>query len=186
MDNGLEIELFLDEILNESSLSRLLSHRNNYDSGCISAFRSEFYKKLPDGRYKTKTQENRKRNAALRQELRELGYSITKVNGFWQENEVDFPTIEESIFVVDINHNGTLKDDLVRLGKKYSQETILYKPAGKQPFLIKTKGKRFSLSSNNAHKTEFGKRSGQGWSEYKNSKFADHIDDDEFFDFKLD
>lgn len=181
-----EIDFLLDEILNESSLSRLLNQRDNYDSGCISAFRYEFYKKLPDGRYKTKTQENRKRNAALRQELRDLGYSITKIDGYWQEESAKYPTVEESIFVVDINNSGNLKKDLIRLGKKYDQETILYKPANGKPHLIKTKGKRFGLLSNDAHKTEFGKRSGLGWSEYKNSKFADHINDDEFFDHRLD
>ena len=181
-----EINFLIDDILNESSLSRLLSHRNNFDSGCISAFRSEYYKQLPDKRIKTKTQENRKRNAALRQELKSLGYSITKIDGFWQEDGWNAPNIEESIFVVDTKRIGNLKEDLIRLGKKYDQESILFKPAHKEPILIKTKGKRFGMKSKESHKTEYGKRSGWGWSEYKGSKFADHIDDDDFFDSKLD
>lgn len=179
----------IDTILNERSLSRMIEQGNLHDSGCISAFREEYGDIIHDKntnkkRLKNISQTNRKRNAELRNKLLELGYSITKQMGAYMET--DYPIREESILVVDINDTGNLRNDLIELGTYYGQDSILFKPAGEEPYFIKTKGPRHGMKSNSAKGTGYKKRGAFGWSTLAHADYTHNIEDDDFFNHKLD
>jgi len=138
------------ENLIESSLSRVQGHQLKHDTGIMSAFRY-----APDcgaGKPYTKS-DNKKRNKVLKASLYALGYGVTKVDGTYVENfsspkdiadhAIKFkkdPTIdplptpievdEDSFFVVDLNDTGKLKSDLIKLGRKWEQDSILYIAGG--------------------------------------------------------
>ena len=76
-------------VLGESSLSRVLRQRTSHDTGCITAFRHH----IPEARA-------RKLNAKLNQILQNKGYGTTFVDGYYQEQEMESASKEQSIFVV--------------------------------------------------------------------------------------
>lgn len=140
----------LKEILNESGLSRIWEQASKFDTGTISAFRSKTNcgeDKLDDDgnviepSVDITKKTNLDNNAKLRKQLLGLGYGVTKIKGTYIENfgsskaiEVD----EESFIVVDLKDSGKLKQDLKKLGKLYSQDSITYsKPSGEY-YLIGT------------------------------------------------
>jgi len=141
------------EYLIESSLSRLWKHNEEHDCGGITAFRlytncgymdnkQPCYPDKPPVRITRK--ENDKRNKALMADLIKMGYKgATKLVGSYLEGGVS--TKEISFFVVDFDNKGTLENDLIRLGKKYEQDTILFVPKGS----IQNKDKAYLVGTNN-------------------------------------
>lgn len=183
-----EVNQIILKILNERSLNRMISHGEQHDLGCISAFRSEYADKVTDVygnvRIKNISPVNRKRNSELRKKLREMGYSITKQMGKWFEN--DYPAFEESILVVDINDSGNLENDLIKLGAFYEQDSILFKPKGEDPYLVKTKGNRHGLKSRKSDRTLYKRQGEYGYSTIGHSDYTYDIDDEQFFNSELD
>lgn len=119
-----------DQALQESSLSRLRAHMLNFDTGMVTAFRSE----IDEGGQKRKLTraENLKRNKALRAELMK-NYDITAVRGAYIENygTKDAREVGENVFfVVDAHGTGRLEKDLRRLGERYQQDSVLVIPRG--------------------------------------------------------
>lgn len=107
-----------EHILNESSLSRLYRKYKESDSGTISACRNENTK-----------DKNNKRTLELKTTLIKLGYSVTTVNGTYTENygTPNAVSVKEKSFIVfDKNNSGNLKNDLIKLGEKYNQDSITY------------------------------------------------------------
>lgn len=106
----------------ESSLSRVLTHLQNHDSGFITAFRGEFT-----------YGQNNLRNKALKSFFVSKGYGITKVKGSYIENyktpearEVG----ESTFFVVDLHDTGKLLAHLREQGELWEQDSILFSPKG--------------------------------------------------------
>lgn len=155
------------KVLTESSLSRLLSHRTNYDTGCITAFRYNIPKKTA-----------LKLNAQLEKELQSMGYGTVHVTGFYKEQEMEKASKEQSLFVFDKEKTGNLQQDLMNLGRKYGQESILFKPKGGEARLIRTDEKAFGRESNPAEGTEWGKHSSAAWTELNGREFGDKINTD--------
>jgi hypothetical protein len=121
---------------NESSLSRLWRHAQGHDTGTISAFRY-----APDcGTGDPYTlPENQKRNKSLKNMLLAKGYGVTEVDGVYIENygtKNARPVKEKSFFVVDVDDTGNLKDDLIKFGKAFDQDSITYSTAKGEYFLI--------------------------------------------------
>lgn len=171
-----EVERIILNIINESSLSRIVRQRMDHDSGFITAYRSQY------GTIKNNiSPRNRARNVKLKNALLDLGYSVTNVNGYYAELGQN-PDVEESFFVVDLDDSGQLKDDLMRLGKKFKQETILYADAGERPRLYRLYPHR-RMVSEPAQRSSYGQRDMTGaYSSYHKRKFADHIDDPDFWE----
>jgi hypothetical protein len=126
--------------IQESSLSRLFSKMRKYDCGIISAFRY-----APDcgkGEPYSKS-DNLKRNKSLLTKLQKnYNYSITRVIGAFKEN---YGTDEErvvdgevSFFVCDQNNYGKLKEDLIRLGEEFEQDSVLIIPKDDNPYYYST------------------------------------------------
>lgn len=141
---------FLQKI-SESSLSRLHSKMQEYSCGAITAYRGEFTKR-----------ENQQRNRSLLASLMAKGYSVTAVRGSYIENygSEDAREVSEHTFWVcskeQGDDGGQLERDLIELGHKFDQDSILAKPYGEKASLVGTsdrenafpkKGERFTVGS---------------------------------------
>jgi hypothetical protein len=112
--------------LNESGLSRVWKHMDSHDCGLITAFRNA--KACGKGDVYTK-EEKLKRNKSLLAKLQAKRYGVTSVKGSYIENfgSSDAKEVGENVFfVVDTLDAGNLKEDLVKLGKEFEQDAVLY------------------------------------------------------------
>ena len=112
-----------------SRLKALLDQKRNYelnlylkykdfDSGTISACRGDLNNK-----------ENKERTHKLKTDLIKLGYSVTAIKGVYKENygkENERKVHEDSFIVFDHNNTGDLRDNLLKLGAKYDQESVTH------------------------------------------------------------
>ena len=124
--------LLPDKQLNESGLARLAKHMEEHDCGTITAFRSKEGCGSPTDKPYSK-QDNKKRNRQLMANLQMLGYGVTAVQGAYIENygTPDALEVKEDVyFVVDLRDRRKLREDLVNLGSKYEQDSILFIPKG--------------------------------------------------------
>ena len=122
----------------ESGLSRIHKAIKKHDYGIITAYR--YAPECGTGEPYTYDQ-NQKRNAHLLAKLRARGYGVTAIKGSYIENygsanarEVG----ENSFFVVDIQDSGNLRDDLLKLGEEFEQDSIIFGLAGETGSLIGT------------------------------------------------
>lgn len=123
------------EFVSESSLSRLWSKTQEHTCGSISGYRDENTRK-----------ENKANNRLILNYLQGKGYSVTSVQGSYIENfgtDSAKEVAEPSFFVcnqkVDGDDNGQLEKDLVKMGRKTDQDSILVIPyGGKGAYLIGT------------------------------------------------
>jgi hypothetical protein len=106
----MKVKEYLD-IIYESSLSRIWQHIEKEGSsfGVISASR----KMLSD-------EENKERFTELMKDVRKTGLGFVRLKGGYTEDQGFVE--EDSLFVPNIN-----KKKLMNLGKKYDQETVIYK-----------------------------------------------------------
>lgn len=122
--------------LTEASLVRLFQHTESRNVAILSAFR---------GRY-TKS-ENLARSSKLEAEIRAAGYGFYKIEGRYIEgfgSEQSKEVKERAIFVIGKlgDDKGALKGLVKKLGAKYNQDSVLFKPFdGKKAVLIGTQAK---------------------------------------------
>ena len=120
------------QALTESSLNRLFSKYQKFDGGTISACRGNLTYK-----------ENEQRTKQLKADLLKLHYSVTRVSGKYIENygdkEKEREVSEKSFIVFDHQETGKLKGDLIKLGKKYGQDSVTFSERGGDYYLIGTK-----------------------------------------------
>jgi len=104
----------------ESSLGRIYQHTKENTFGTITANRGEL-----------SSTENAARNAQLSSEIRAAGFGFIPVTGVYTENKgeaTERKVEEKSFFVISAkNDGGKLKGHLLKWGKKYNQDSILYK-----------------------------------------------------------
>jgi len=97
--------------LNESSLSRILSHvEGDRSFGVISAFRGGLSK-----------QENMERHSELKDKIRKMGYGFIEMRGGYKEEDGGFVN-ELSLFIPGVD-----KKEIIRLGNDYDQDSVIYK-----------------------------------------------------------
>lgn len=131
------------EQLNEIGLSRLNKHtEDNRPLATISGFRYQ-----DDSGKVLSIQENRARNAQIESELKRQNFGFMKVKGAYIEkdkegNEVE--VAEESFLVIGERGRGdAVKALVVTLGKKFGQDSILYRDDDGQAQLIATRADSF-------------------------------------------
>jgi len=127
-----------ESLLNESGLSRVWKQTQEHDFGTITAFRGA--KDCGKGEPYSKS-DNMKRNKSLTAKLQALRYGVTKIKGSYIENygsENEQEVGENSFIVIDIQDKGTLKNDLLKLGEEFEQDSIIFGKAGKGGSLIGT------------------------------------------------
>jgi len=116
----------LKQFIAESSLSRVYRQTLKHDSGTISAFRSA--RDCNTGAKFSKS-ENKKNSSILKSKLLSIGYGVTKIDGTYIENYKTSNPIEvkeDSYLVVDLKDTGKLKQDLIKLGTMFEQDSITY------------------------------------------------------------
>jgi len=126
-------DTFTNIQLNETSLSRIYSGMNKYETGFVTGYQRE-------NTYK----ENLSANQGLYAQLAVLGYQAIRVRGQWTYHlgKPDEANIKEtSFFVLDHKETGQLKQHLAVLAKQYGQESVLHlKRGGEEGVLIGTRG----------------------------------------------
>lgn len=166
---------FLEQIdnelaaLEESSLSRLQRKVSDYESGAISGYRGE-----------NSPEVNKSNNREIKAYLMAKGYSVTAVKGSYIENfgsADQLEVSEPSFFVVDHKNTGRLEKDLVALGKRYDQDSILMVPkGGVGAYLVGTTNRDNSFLSMGQKSvvgnSRFGKVAGMFLSRVRNREFA--------------
>lgn len=117
-----------------ASLSRLWQHatQEEYPIGILTAFRGKYSRV-----------QNLRRNQNLAEDLKSLGYGFIPIQGHYIEGhgtEHAKDVNEESFFVVGKDSDSeAFKNNLLSLGEKYSQDSILYKAGdSKQAVLVGT------------------------------------------------
>jgi len=155
------------DYVNESALSRIMQHINGDDTvGVISPFRGENTK-----------EDNMKLYKKMADELRSMGYGYIPLNAGYKE-EGDVLVKEKSFFVPKI-----AKKDLIKLGVKYKQYSVLFKDkdgfyeigtnknsgVGKILHRFKTGGKSISVDDLGDRFTEFFSKLAKG--SHRNKKF---------------
>lgn len=127
-----------NDIIVESSLSKIYFYIKNFECATISASRNkiinvtentlipEGYK---DGDFLTKEQ-NKNRNSMLKAKLLHLGYGVTALDGRYAEEGEMFPGKETSYFVVNRNNDKNFYKNLFKLSELFNQDSFLYKPSG--------------------------------------------------------
>lgn len=122
--------------LDESSLSRIKSHvDNNRPLAIVTGFRGEL--SLAD---------NRARNKAIKQLVRSFGLGFVQVKGAYVEKVDGKPqeVFEESILIIGEPEKGDqLKELAVKIGKKYDQDSILFRSDDGKGMLISTRADSF-------------------------------------------
>lgn len=116
------IEYLMTEAANKS-LSRLYTHTLDRNIGIVTAFRGN---DLP-------LSDNRALNNKLEADIKRSGFGYFKMKGRYVKNfgtPDATPSDEESFLIIGKNGNdsGNLLSFLKKMGEKYQQESILYKP----------------------------------------------------------
>lgn len=130
-----------------SGLSRLWRWRAITDIGMMSANRvlSDDFYKLKDKNvdiehYKITKAQNKARTKSLEADLRaELNIGYVKIQGVYaeiKEGNETIKTSEDSFFIYSLNPDFDLRDYLVKLGVKYSQDSILFSKANSETYDI--------------------------------------------------
>lgn len=154
-------------VMSESSLSRVQKWRTEHDTAAMAT-----------ARFNKPKEQAKKEKYELQDWLRAHGYAYTKFDGYYQEQEMPQASREDSLLIVDINDKGNLKQLVQKLGAKYGQESVLFRPKGadSKSILIKTTPKGMGKETPQASGTDYGKRGGAAWSEIGGRAFGDKID----------
>lgn len=169
------------EVLNESSLNRVLLWMKEHDIACVTAFRKEFKnstkntfddrpqeikdkdKEMGNTKPEDKTiyeytlAEKRNRNKKLKAYLLSLGYGVTNIHGNYIENygTIDGVELGESgFFVVNLNNSSDFKECIFEISEYYNQDCFLYKPKGSE--------EAYNIGTNNAEYPGYGEEDNLG------------------------
>ncbi len=127
----------IDTIM-ESSLSNIWSHTQNHECGAISGYRHD-----------NTASANKDNNRDIQAYLKSKQYSVTRVQGNYIENNGgsdEQEVVEPSFFVADVQDTGNLKRDLMTLGKRFDQDSILFVPKGDEGAYLIGTSKRDNFS----------------------------------------
>ena len=100
------------------SIARVVSWFNTCDCAILSAWRQDKGRK-----------ENDDNNKKLQRKLRGLGYGVTKITGWYPEENREMAR-ENSFFVVNLNDERSFRDKIFQQSELYEQDCFLYKKSG--------------------------------------------------------
>jgi len=161
------------EPMNESSLSRLWRKTQDHTCGSISGYRDE-----------NTRAENKANNKVILNYLQGKGYSVTSVQGSYIENfgtdsakEVKEPSFFVCNDKVEGDDGGQLERDLIKMGRKTDQDSILVIPhGGKGAYLVGTSRRDEAFPSYGQKEVvgsgRFGRAAGEFLSRIRGRKFA--------------
>jgi len=145
-------------LINEAGLAKIRQDMLDYDTAFITAFRGDINDKSmcvyvpPDeeeikerSRMGRKGVTNRKSNKDLSAYLLSQGYGIKNVQGSYIENfgsidpnKIPREVKENSFFVTNLNNDPEFFEQIINLGKRYCQDSVILIPKGEEAYLYGT------------------------------------------------
>lgn len=101
------------------SVKRAETWFNTRDCAILTAWRGENSRKTNDDN-----------NRKLQRRLRELGYGVTKITGWFAEKDKEVAR-ENSFLTVNLNEEDSFRSNIYELSELYEQDSFLYKKAGR-------------------------------------------------------
>lgn len=149
----------IEKVLFETSLSRVHQHIMDNDCAIMSAERSNptDTSKCVDSEDRPASSEkdakqspgsiNKKNTRDLKATLLSLGYGVTAVDGSYIENFSTPEAVEvqeNSFFIVNLKKDSAFYDNIMKLGRKFCQDSVLVIPqGGKGAYLYGTNKSEF-------------------------------------------
>ena len=148
-------------MINEAGLSKIRQDMSNYDTAFITAFRGDIkdksvcvYVPPTDKELKERTRMgrkgvvNRKNNKELSAYLLSQGYGIKNVQGSYIENFQDPDKVprevkENSFFVTNLKDDPEFFEQIINLGKRYCQDSVVLIPKGEEAYIYGTNNSRY-------------------------------------------
>ena len=129
------------ELLTEANLNRIVNGHDKDGYVIISAHRQDaLADSNPDANENELWQENNKRNKKLNSDINSLGYAYIPVYGGYKEEGQDVAQVEKSFIVFPYQRRNneqvdyeTFLSNMMQLGKKYNQDSILVKYPNDDP-----------------------------------------------------
>lgn len=106
------------KIKEKCSWHRAVSWFNTRDCAVLTAWRNGKGRKVNDNN-----------NRVLQKKLRDLGYGVTKLTGWYAEEGKDYER-ENSYLTVNLNDEEDFREKIFKLSEHYEQDSFLYKEAG--------------------------------------------------------
>ena len=100
------------------SLNRTVSWFNAKDCAILTAWRNGKARKTNDDN-----------NRKLQGQLRDFGYGVTKITGWYPEKDKELAR-ENSFLAINLNDEYSFRDNIFKLSEHYEQDCFLYKKAG--------------------------------------------------------
>tara|TARA_Y100000592_G_scaffold94186_1_gene158574 strand:- start:684 stop:1817 length:1134 start_codon:yes stop_codon:yes gene_type:complete len=145
-------------LINEAGLNKIRQDMSDYDTAFITAFRGDINDKsvcvyIPPSEEelaeRTKIgkrgETNRRNNKELTSFLLSQGYGVKNVQGSYIENfgsidpdKVPREVKENSFFVVNLKNDPEFFQEIINLGKRFCQDSVILIPKGKEGYLYGT------------------------------------------------
>ena len=145
-------------LINEAGLSKIRQDMSDYDTAFITAFRGDIDDKsmciyVPPSEEELaerskqgeKAQVNRRNNKELSAYLLSQGYGVKNVQGSYIENfgsvdpeKVPREVKENSFFVTNLKDDPEFFEQIINLGKRFCQDSVILIPKGEEGYLYGT------------------------------------------------
>lgn len=150
-------------LINEAGLSKIRQDMSDYDTAFITAFRGDIEDKsmcvyVPPSeeelaersRQGKKAQANRRNNKELSAYLLSQGYGVKNVQGSYIENfgsvdpeKVPREVKENSFFVTNLNDDPEFAEQIINLGKRFCQDSVIIVPKGEEGYIYGTNTSKY-------------------------------------------
>jgi hypothetical protein len=150
-------------LINEAGLSKIRQDMSDYDTAFITAFRGDIEDKsmcvyVPPSEEELaerskqgeKAQVNRRNNKELSAYLLSQGYGVKNVQGSYIENfgsvdpeKVPREVKENSFFVTNLNDDPEFAEQIINLGKRFCQDSVIIVPKGEEGYIYGTNTSKY-------------------------------------------
>ena len=179
-------------LINEAGLAKIKQDMDNYDTAIITAFRGDIndksmcvYVPPSEEELSERSKEgkrgktNRRNNKDLSAYLLTQGYGIKNLQGSYIENfgsldpeKVPREVKENSFFVVNLNDDAEFFEQIINLGKKYCQDSVILIPKAEEAYLYGTNNSYPGLDEKESLGKFMGGETGEFMSRIKKRPFV--------------
>jgi len=149
-------------LINEAGLNKIRQDMSDYDTAFITAFRGDINDKsmcvyvppseeelFERNKMGKRGVQNKRNNRELSAYLLSQGYGVKNVQGSYIENfgsvdpeKVPREVKEASFFVTNLNNDPEFAEQIINLGKRFCQDSVIIVPKGEEGYIYGTnKGK---------------------------------------------
>mgnify|MGYP003113504368 CR=1 FL=1 len=150
-------------LINEAGLSKIRQDMSDYDTAFITAFRGDIDDKsmcvyTPPSEEDLSERDkmgkrgktNKRNNKELSAFLLSQGYGVKNVQGSYIENfgsvdpeKVPREVKEASFFVTNLNNDPEFAEQIINLGKRFCQDSVIIVPKGKEGYIYGTNKSKY-------------------------------------------